>query len=59
MYGQWIYVDTERGVVVAKQSSAQASINPVVDRSAIALLRDIKRSAGDEATPDRVIPADA
>jgi CubicO group peptidase (beta-lactamase class C family) len=45
IYGQWIYVDVPRRVVVAKQSSGDKATDPPVDHEVIALLRDIARTA--------------
>jgi CubicO group peptidase (beta-lactamase class C family) len=45
LYGQWIYVDVPRRIVVAKQSSGLKSTDPPVDRAIVELLRDIARTA--------------
>jgi CubicO group peptidase (beta-lactamase class C family) len=45
IYGQWIYVDIPRHVVVVKQSSGATPTDPAVDREVIALLREIAAAA--------------
>jgi CubicO group peptidase (beta-lactamase class C family) len=44
IYGQWIYVDVPRRVVVAKQSAGITATDPPVDQEVITLLRDIART---------------
>jgi CubicO group peptidase (beta-lactamase class C family) len=45
IHGQWIYVDVPRRVVVVKQSSGAKATDARMDRSMVALLRDIARAA--------------
>jgi CubicO group peptidase (beta-lactamase class C family) len=45
LYGQWLYVDVRRRVVVAKQSCGAAALDPSTDRAVFELLRDIARAA--------------
>lgn len=45
IYGQWLYVDVPRRVVIAKQSSGRTAIDPPVDRQVITGLRELAHRA--------------